>query len=381
MQEPEVVAAIVAGDLSGLTEALDSYAAPLFALCRSMLPEAEAAEVLMATFVTARQKLGGLREPSRLGSWLELVARNDCYRRLIASQTPMTAEALADARAADVALPEGLTGRILKVCTDDSATGRAHRTTMAHQAGTFGHDGFPKLVTMPRQLAVRQRRQPPKFLLLVGTIAAAIIVVAGIIVISGSVGSHPSQTAAAAAVITTSPPAGGGTSTGASPEPAGTPVITLQATRPAARKSSPPRKPSSPAPSVTSAQPALAQPPAAPPVSAPATQPPTKPSKPAVGKLRVSTGSLTLTSRNNSPAHAIITITASGGPVSGYSVSLSTLGGHIFVTPASGSLGSGQQAQLLVTAWNRTSFTATITVYPGGASVTVSVFAMKTGPK
>jgi len=37
MEDPEVVAAIVAGDPAGLAEAYDQYAMPLYSYCRSML--------------------------------------------------------------------------------------------------------------------------------------------------------------------------------------------------------------------------------------------------------------------------------------------------------------------------------------------------------
>jgi RNA polymerase sigma factor (sigma-70 family) len=79
----EVVAAIVAGDPAGLAEAYDKYAAGLFGYCRSLLREpADAADAVQDTFVIAASKLGELRDPSRLRSWLYAVARNECHRRL-----------------------------------------------------------------------------------------------------------------------------------------------------------------------------------------------------------------------------------------------------------------------------------------------------------
>src|ERR1700761_1059403 len=84
MEESEAVAAIVTGDPAGLAEALDTYATPLFAYCRSILPQAEAADVVEDTFVVARAKLDGLLDPARVGQWLQAVARNECFRRIIA---------------------------------------------------------------------------------------------------------------------------------------------------------------------------------------------------------------------------------------------------------------------------------------------------------
>jgi hypothetical protein len=378
MQEHEVVAAIVAGDPSGLTEALDRYAESLFAGCQSLLPEAEAAEVVTDTFIIAREKLAGLRDPARLGAWLEAVARNECHRRLIAGgETP------GDRAAGAAALPEGLTGRILKVCTDETATGRADRATVAHLAGQFGHDGFPKPVSVPRQLRPAGRRRTPRLLIVAGTIAAAIALVAAVVVIAGSGGSHPGQTATAADA--TSPLADGGTTTSGAPgvEPTASVPASTRAARTATRKSSSRHGSSSqpkqgdPTPSAkpTPAQSAPAQPPA-PPASSP---PPatTKPTAPAAGVLQVSPGSITIVSPNDRPGQASIMVTASGGPVSGLSASVSEPNDHILITSVPGSLGSGQQAQLLVTAWGRNSFTATIILSPGDLTITLSLKATK----
>src|ERR1700678_2818390 len=83
MQDSEIVAAIVAGDLDGRAEAYDKYASPLFTYCRSLLREpADAADAVQDTFVIAASKLAGLRDQSRLRPWLYAVARNECRRRL-----------------------------------------------------------------------------------------------------------------------------------------------------------------------------------------------------------------------------------------------------------------------------------------------------------
>jgi len=78
-----VVAAIVAGDPAGIAEAYDRYAMALYAYCRSILPRpADAADAVQDTFLAATLKLGGLRDPGKLRSWLYAVARNECLRRL-----------------------------------------------------------------------------------------------------------------------------------------------------------------------------------------------------------------------------------------------------------------------------------------------------------
>src|ERR1700676_2347787 len=86
MEDPEVVAAIVAGDPAGLAEAYDRYAVPLFAYCCSMLREpADAADAVQDTFLIAAAKLRGLRDPGKLRPWLYAVARNESMRRLRAA--------------------------------------------------------------------------------------------------------------------------------------------------------------------------------------------------------------------------------------------------------------------------------------------------------
>jgi RNA polymerase sigma factor (sigma-70 family) len=97
MEDPEVVAAIVAGDPAGLAEAYDRYAMPLYSYCRSMLREpADAADAVQDTFLVATAKLRDLRDRARLRSWLYAVARNECLRRLRAGKTLAGLEEAAD---------------------------------------------------------------------------------------------------------------------------------------------------------------------------------------------------------------------------------------------------------------------------------------------
>jgi RNA polymerase sigma factor (sigma-70 family) len=83
MRDSEVVACIVAGDLGGLAEAYDRYAALLHTYCCTLLREpADAADVVQDTFLIASDRLADLRDPDRLRPWLFAVARNECMRRL-----------------------------------------------------------------------------------------------------------------------------------------------------------------------------------------------------------------------------------------------------------------------------------------------------------
>ncbi len=86
MEDRDVVAAIVAGDPTGLAEAYDRYAVPLYAYCSSLLREpADAADAVQDTFLVAAAKLRGLRDAGKLRPWLYAVARNECFRRLRAA--------------------------------------------------------------------------------------------------------------------------------------------------------------------------------------------------------------------------------------------------------------------------------------------------------
>ena len=97
MEDPEVVAAIVAGDPAGLAEAYDRYAMPLYSYCRSILREpADAADAVQDTFLVATAKLRDLRDPAKLRSWLYAVARNECFRRRRAENALSGLEEAAD---------------------------------------------------------------------------------------------------------------------------------------------------------------------------------------------------------------------------------------------------------------------------------------------
>jgi RNA polymerase sigma factor (sigma-70 family) len=86
MQRPswsdaELVAAMVAGDQTGLDGAYRRYADRLFNYARSMVGDADAAaDVVQETFLIASQRVRQLRDPDRLGSWLYTIARNEAHR-------------------------------------------------------------------------------------------------------------------------------------------------------------------------------------------------------------------------------------------------------------------------------------------------------------
>jgi RNA polymerase sigma factor (sigma-70 family) len=75
--------AVASGDVGALGEIYDRYAPRLLGFCRSMLHrQAEAEDCLHYVFVIAATRMGGLREPELLRSWLFSVARHECLARL-----------------------------------------------------------------------------------------------------------------------------------------------------------------------------------------------------------------------------------------------------------------------------------------------------------
>lgn len=91
------------------------------------------------------------------------------------------------------------------------------------------------------------------------------------------------------------------------------------------------------------------------------------------GTLSASTGQLKLASVNGT-ATGTFTLTAHGGPVSGYSVTVgSTLAGQITVSPSSGSLASGASVTITVTSTSLVALDGQLSVNSGGQTITVLV--------
>jgi hypothetical protein len=89
------------------------------------------------------------------------------------------------------------------------------------------------------------------------------------------------------------------------------------------------------------------------------------------GTLSVSPGTLDLVTVNGT-ATGKLTLTAHGGPVSGYSITVgSALSGSLAVSPSSGSLASGASVTVTVTSTSRVALDGQLIVNPGGQTVTV----------
>jgi hypothetical protein len=358
MQDHAVVAAVVAGDADGFAAVYDQYATSLYACCRAVLPEPEAAEAVLDTFLIATVKLDALRDPDRLGPWLHAVARNECLRR------PGPA-ADHGGEPPEVPLPTDLRGQVLRACADNSPAGRAHRMSVAHRAGVFGPAGFPKAMGSSGPWWRRVRRH--RGVVAAAAAVAALAVAAGITVALTAGGSHRAQ--ASSLVL------GGGTPTPAASTSPGaiSPTPSPARTTPASTR---PTSPTSPAALVgvtsagSSAGPGTAAPGASPSGTSPSPSP-SPSSSPAQGHLLAAPGKLMLTSKSGTPARGSFVLTAVNGPVSNYTVRVASMPGQVMVGPAAGSLLAAGHVEVTVTVTSKAGLTTHIVVQPGNLAVTV----------
>jgi hypothetical protein len=378
MQDHAVVAAVIAGDADGFAAAYDQYATSLYACCRAVLPEPEAAGAVLDTFLIATVKLDGLRDPDRLGPWLHAVARNECLRRLgpgqeIPAAIPAAIRAAADhgGEPPEVPLPADLRGQVLTACADNSPAGRAHRMSVAHRAGSFGPAGFPKAIGSSGPWWWRRARRHPGMVTAVAAVAA-LAVTAGITVALTAGGSHRPQASSlglGGGVLAPSPSTASG-ATSRAPSPARTTPASTQPTSPAALAGA------------TSAGPSAGPGPAAPGASSSGTSPSPSPSPsslPAQGYLLVAPGKLMLTSKSGTPASGSFVLTAANGPVSNYTVRVAAMPGRVTAVPADGSIAVSGHVKVTVTVTSKVGLTTHIVVQPGNLTVTV-VYKVKPAP-
>ena len=360
-----MVAAVVAGDADGFAAAYDQYAASLYGYCHSALPGPEAAEAVLDTFLIATAKLGGLRDPGRLGPWLHAVARNECLRRL-GPDGDIPAAADLDDEPLETP-PADLRGRVLTVCADNTPAGRAHRMSVAHRAGVFGPAGFPRAIgpygpRWWRVLRRRVRRYPgvARGGCAVATLAAS----AGITVAMTAGGSHRPQASGpglggGGPASASSTPSG---ATGRMPSPARTAPAsahpTSQAALAGATSAGPPAGRGTPGPTAS-------------PSGMSPSPSPSPSSSPAQGYLLVAPARLMLTSMSGTPASGFIRLAAVNGPVAHYTVRVAADPGRVRVAPAGGSLPVNGSVEVTVTVTSKVALTTQVVVEPGNLTVTV----------
>ena len=371
MQDRAVVAAVIAGDTDGFGAAYDQHAASLYARCHAVLPEPEAAEAVLDTFLVAAAKLDELRDPDRFGPWLHAVARNECLRRLGPGAT-IPAPADQGGEPQELPPPPGLRSQVLTACTDNSPAGRAHRMSVAHRAGVFGPAGFPKAIGPSGPSWWRRVRRHPGVVAAVAA-AAALAMTAGITVAMTAGASHRPQASAPRLDAGVPAPSSGTTPGGASrapspartaPAPAGSAGPTSLATVLAGTTSA------APSPGRNNPAPSASPSPASP------SPFPSTATSPALGYLTVAPVKLVLTSVSGKPVSGSFVLTAAGGPVPSYAVGVATLASKVKVTPAGGSLRVNGSVRVTVTVTSKVALTSHVIVEPGNLTVTV-VYKLK----
>ena len=256
-------------------------------------------------------------------------------------------------------LPVALRHQVLGLITDASPGAAAQRLAVGQRAGPLGPGGFPRPLDPPSPVGLHHLTH--------STVARGGAAVGGAAIIGGAlvgggVMHHPGAAApgalpalpgrsASATTAGSSPaasPGAGGAGAGAtSPGPKVLPTGTAAAST----------APAGPAPSLsTSAAPSPAL------------------SAVVAGTLTVSPASLSLRLSLSGLWTGTLTLTAQGGPVSGYHVAVPVaLLQDLTLSQASGSLAAGQSVQVQVTAAGAALFsTALLTVNPGGLSIPVT---------
>jgi hypothetical protein len=363
MQDRELVAAIIAGDLDGLGEAYDRFAAPLYAYCRSLLagPD-EAASAVADTFAVATVKLPELSDPGQLEAWLHAVARQECLR-------PGSSGAAGELSGEDLAPPAELRERVLDTCGDRTPSGRAQRVSVAHRAGSFGRTGFPAPAgPSGRGWWHRVRRRPRA--------AAGVAAVALAVALAGTVwaaiGGGPHRAQAEVVALGGggfgTPGTSSGTAAGRlspSARPASSSAFLAGPASAASGADSPSARGTSPG-SALPAQSSAGSSPSASPSGSPSSSPPPTP-----GTLRVTPRALALTAVKDKAVSGTFIVTAVGGPVS---FTISSGSAKVTVSPASGSLSAaGASETITVTARSLIAVQTRLVVNPGNIAVTVAL--------
>jgi RNA polymerase sigma factor (sigma-70 family) len=277
-----------------------------------------------------------------------------------------------------VAVLPGFRDQLLTSMADRTPAAAAARLSAADHAGRFGPSGFPKPVRVPGtsvwQQAMRHPHVPLQHSNAVVASAATSVMAAGAIAVVVIGGPHGPSAAAGARAGTTHSTA---TSTGgplpAHDGPAGrtepglvpSTSVSAGATAPGAPEAA---GMSNSATSSTGSSPSAATSP-----SVLTSTPAGSSGTPAVsqGTLTISTGTLDLATVNGTTS-GTFTITAKGGPVSDYSITVgSALAGKLTVSPSSGSLAAGASATVTVTSTSLIALDGKLTVNPGGQTVTV----------
>jgi RNA polymerase sigma factor (sigma-70 family) len=271
-----------------------------------------------------------------------------------------------------VAVLPGLRDQLLRTMADQTPAGMAQRLSVANRAGRFGPAGFPRPVRAPWASPWHRTLEPSTAV----ASAATSVVAAGAIavVVIGGVPHSPSSGdgtshAAPASTGRSSSARGGPSSARGGPA-----VVKGSGVAPSSAASSSrsggatsPQSPGAPLASSSAVATTVSTPSAAssPSASSSAT--------PAVsqGIVTASPGTLDLVTVDGK-ASGKLTLTADGGPVSAYSITVGpALVGKLSVSPSAGTLAAGKSVTVTVTSTSLVALDGQLTVNPGGQTITV----------
>lgn len=127
LDDADLVGAALAGDREAFAAIYDRYSSQVFTMCAHMLGNREdAADATSDVFLTAAERLGQLRDPSRLRVWLLAIARRNVYRRSSGRSRAVTVAEVEDMTgplAADHEVGAAVESTELAAVLGDAATG------------------------------------------------------------------------------------------------------------------------------------------------------------------------------------------------------------------------------------------------------------------
>ena len=257
-----------------------------------------------------------------------------------------------------VMLPANLREQMLRLVADQSPAAASYRAHMARQAEPFRRSGFPVPLDPPKLTGRRGRRVAAAT-----SVAAAIALLVAMVVVF-----KPFQSGAPLAADAHHLHRAGTHLDLASASPSPSPTQTATPKERRRTRSTPSATPTTQSPPTT---PANNPPPTRRPTPSPSHS--SSPPPPPQGTLTESPGTVDLAwPATGGPPTGTFTMTANGGPVSNYSVSVPAGYAGLSVSPASGSLTNGQTVTLTVT-WTGGSALPNVplTVDPGGLQVLI----------
>ena len=259
------------------------------------------------------------------------------------------------------ALPAALRHQVLSLVADSSPAAVARRLAIGQQAGPFGPGGFPRPLDPPSPI-----RLPSQQLRAGTAVAGSAAIVGGALLAGGLLHQH-----AGPGAVPGVPPAPSVTGPAQQPGPgsgaASSPAIAALAggTQPASSR------PGGSSPAGTSPAASATRPGGAPTSAAGSSA---AAAASVAGTLSVSPSSLGLGLALSGSWTGTLTLTAVGGPVSHYQITVpTTLLTGLTLSRTSGSLAAGQSVHITVTAVRSGLFsTALLHVTPGGLTVTIT---------